>query len=326
MRTVAIDVRGVDADFASEVLASLYGYRRKNRTVAFLLWGTLGWFGAHRFYLERPGTGLLMLTTLGGALVWWLVDAFRIGAMVRQHNDEQALRQRTGLPPLELAFMPPLHRKALDRPPVWTQRWQTGSRFARGCRFAADLMVLLTAGFGLGVVASSFGVYEAVVPVLVLVYLAAAGASAVAWLNQYPVLRTLAAWSHRLRLFYYYNKPGNPLALLFRPVTGALLAPFRQRARAEVRLYLELGAVFTLLFLLEDLVSALAEDGLGALAPTSLMRLWVGEVVANFLTIYAFATPIGAVLTLYLLVRRTHTVPRLLSLVVVAAIGMGLAA
>lgn len=304
-------------------LADLYSYRRKSRLVAYLLWGVLGWFGAHRFYLERSGTGLIMLLTLGGGFIWWMADAFFIGSMVKAHDAEQAFRRHAKLPPLELAFMPPLNWEVLDRPPEWTERWQAGGRLRRWLRFAGDLVVLLLAGIGLGAVASSFGVYEAVVPVLVLTLLAAAGAEA-GRLSHVPALRGLVAWSHRLRLFYYYNRPGNPLALLFRPLTGAIPAPFRQRDRAEVKLYLELGAVFTLLFLLEDLVSALLEEGTAALAPVSLAGLWLGEVMVNFVVIYAFLTSIGAVLTLYLLVQRSHAVPRMLSALVMGAILLGL--
>src|SRR5690606_11752336 len=113
--------------------------------------------------------------------------------------------------------------------------------------------------------------------------------------------------------FYYYNAPGNPLALLFRPITATVLAPFRLRDRAEVRLYLQLGGVFTLLFLLGDLGEALVANGLGALSPTSLFALWVREATLTFIVIYSFATPIGAVLTLHLLMRRTHLIPRMLS-------------
>jgi TM2 domain-containing membrane protein YozV len=317
--------RRVDADFASEILADLYGYRRKNRVIAYLLWGTLGWFGAHRFYLERPATGLLMLASLGGGLLWWIVDGFLIRAMVEEHNAEQARRRRLGLPPLELGFMPPLSRGVLDRPPEWTRRWEDASGRRRAARLAGDVLVLLAAGYGLGLVGRRFGVAEAIVPIAVLLVLTAAGTGA-GWMTRVPLLRSLVAWGHKLRLFYYYNTPGSPIALLFRPVTGVILAPFRQRARAEVRLYLELGAVFTLLFLLEDLAGALIAEGTAALAPLSLLRLWVGEVVANFLTIYAFATPIGAVLTLYLLVRPTHTAVRLLSVLAAVAIVAGLMA
>jgi len=34
----------------------------------------LGIFGAHRFYLGKHGTAVLMLITGGGAGIWWLVD------------------------------------------------------------------------------------------------------------------------------------------------------------------------------------------------------------------------------------------------------------
>lgn len=39
-----------------------------------LLCALLGVFGAHRFYLGRVGTGLLMLFTFGGLGIWYLID------------------------------------------------------------------------------------------------------------------------------------------------------------------------------------------------------------------------------------------------------------
>ncbi|MGF7139332.1 TM2 domain-containing protein [Roseimarinus sediminis] len=41
---------------------------------AVLLCWILGIFGAHRFYLGRTGTGILMLITVGGLGIWYLVD------------------------------------------------------------------------------------------------------------------------------------------------------------------------------------------------------------------------------------------------------------
>lgn len=315
----------VDADFAEEVLSDLYRYRRKRRWLALLLWGTLGLLGAHRFYLDRPGTGLLMMFSLGGALVWWVVDGFLIGRMVRDQHAEQERRERYGLPPVELDFMPPLWRDALARPPAWTEQWRHASHGRRARRFSADLVVLLIAGLGLGSVAGQAGVWEAVLAVFVLVTLTSAG-SAVGLFGHVPVIRGLILWGHRLRLFYYYSEPGSPAALLFRPVTGALLAPFRRRDRAEVKLYLQLGGVFTLAFLLLDFGGAVLGPivtGQGLPALSDILRLWIEEATLTFVVIYAFATPIGAVLNLYLLMMRTHSVPRLMSALVVIAIVLG---
>jgi len=41
---------------------------------AVLLCWLLGVFGAHRFYLGRIGSGVLMLVTIGGLGIWYLVD------------------------------------------------------------------------------------------------------------------------------------------------------------------------------------------------------------------------------------------------------------
>jgi hypothetical protein len=291
--------------------------------VAFVLWLALGWFGAHRFYVDRHGTGLLMLFTGGGGLVWWVVDGFLVRGMVRDYNAEQTLRERVRQPPRELDFMPPLSRDVLSRPPEWVERWQSGGTGRGVARLVGDALVVGVTAFLLGAVASAAGVYEAVIAVLVLAALTVAGSGAGAF-GHLPVVRELIRWNHRLRLFYYYNKPGTPLALLFRPLSAAVLAPFRRRDRAEVKLYLQLGGVFTLLFLLIDLIEALAENGLGALSPGSLFGLWIREAVVTFIVIFSFATPIGGVLTLHLLMRRTHTVPRILSALVVVALVLGI--
>ena len=50
------------------------GVSEKSRGVALVLAAVLGPFGAHRFYVGKSGTGLLMLCTLGGAGLWYLYD------------------------------------------------------------------------------------------------------------------------------------------------------------------------------------------------------------------------------------------------------------
>lgn len=315
----------IDADFAHEVLDDLYRFRRKRLVLAWLLWGLLGWFGAHRFYLGRDGTALLMMFTGGGLLVWWIVDAFFIGAFVRDHNAEQQRRREAGLPPLQLAFMPPLDKNVLQQPPDWTCRWQARDRARQWLRFAGDLAVLVIAGTALGSLAGIDGAEEAIFAIIVVVATTALG-GATAGLQRFSLGRTLLRWTHRVRLFYYFNAPQSPPALLLRPIVGPLLAPFRKRERAEVRLWVELGFAFTLIFLLLDfaehivvpLIRGGADVGIGTLA-----GVWIEETPITFFVTYAFAAPIGAVLTLYLLVQPTHTLPRLLSAVTLAAILIG---
>jgi TM2 domain-containing membrane protein YozV len=55
-------------------IISSEGPSERSRGVALALAGVLGVFGAHRFYVGKTGTGVLMLCTLGGAGLWWLYD------------------------------------------------------------------------------------------------------------------------------------------------------------------------------------------------------------------------------------------------------------
>ncbi|NTV29294.1 MAG: TM2 domain-containing protein [Candidatus Omnitrophica bacterium] len=57
------------------------GISSKSRLVCFLLclFPVLGFLGVHRYYAGKVGTGLLMLVTLGGLGVWWLIDLIFIG-------------------------------------------------------------------------------------------------------------------------------------------------------------------------------------------------------------------------------------------------------
>jgi hypothetical protein len=52
----------------------------KSRAVALVLGLVLGVFGAHRFYVGKIGTGLLMLCTAGGLGIWYLVDNIMIAS------------------------------------------------------------------------------------------------------------------------------------------------------------------------------------------------------------------------------------------------------
>jgi len=276
-------------DFSRSVLEDVYRYRLKRPKVAWGLWLLTGIFGGHRFYFGKVGTGLLMLVTGGGSGLWWLADAFFVNRMIREFNEGQREREKAGLPPLEMDFMPAIPTdEELEGPPSWASlregRW----------RLAADALVLLIAGTALGAISGSRGDYEAVTAVLALIAITVLGAR---WDPTLPLLGELDRWSHRLRLYYRFNDPGGPLSLMFRPLVGPLTASFRKQARGEVRLYLQLGAAFTILFTLVDVVQAWGDQGFQASA-------LVGDLFVTFLTVYAFATPIGAVLTTHLMLDR----------------------
>jgi hypothetical protein len=46
----------------------------RTRAAAIPLAVLLGVFGAHRFYVGKTGTGVMMVCTLGGMGLWWLAD------------------------------------------------------------------------------------------------------------------------------------------------------------------------------------------------------------------------------------------------------------
>lgn len=296
-------------DFSRSVLEDVYRYRRKNPTAAWALWLVTGLLGGHRFYLGRTATGLLMLATGGGGAIWWLADGFFVRRMVDEYNERQTRREKAGLPPVGMEFMPAIPTdRELEGDPAWANR--RGGR----ARIAGDALVLLIAGTALGAVTAARGDFEALAAVLALIAITVFGAR---WDPHLPLLEDLDRWSHRLRLFYRFNDPGGPLSLAFRPLVGPLTAWFRKKARAEVRLYLQLGAVFTILFTLLDVAQA---AGTGGIDTGALVR----DLFVTFVTVYAFATPIGAILTTHLLLERRDEVVWALSALTVVAIGMGL--
>ena len=67
---------------------------RRSTGVAYALWFFLGLFSAHRFYLGRPKTAILQIVTIlcVVGIIWWIIDAFLIPEMTRQHTAE--IRER----------------------------------------------------------------------------------------------------------------------------------------------------------------------------------------------------------------------------------------
>jgi hypothetical protein len=64
-----------------------YSKRRKSLLFAYLAWFLLGW---HYLYLKRVGLQFAIWFTLGGFLVRWLLDFFRLPGLVGRLNEDTA--------------------------------------------------------------------------------------------------------------------------------------------------------------------------------------------------------------------------------------------
>ena len=299
-------------DFSQAVLDDLYEYRQKHNSIAFLLCLLTGLFGGHRFYLGLTFSGVAMALSGGGGGLWWIFDLFRTGKMVDAFNEEQQRRQQSGEPPKALGFMGDVDPANLTTPP-----WADKGR-GRGS-LGASLVVIALLGYGLGVTSSAIGNPEAIVAVFALLAITLLGAR---WdaLAAMPVLNEFDRWSHRLRLYYFITDPGSPWTLATRPLLGIFFAPWRAKARAEVRLYLQLGATFSAAFAVVDVVEIYA-DGWSASVVVGILL----EFLATLVTIYAFAAPIGAILTTHLLMLKSDRTLWVLSAAAVATTLLGVA-
>ena len=290
-----------DPDFSQEVIDGLYRPLTKYVSIARVFAIFLGICGAHRFYLGKTFTGALMLFTAGGGLVWWIVDLFRLKTMVLAHNEREQERQASGLPPLNMAFLPAKKSFNIEALPAWMPK-----RSSRA-RVYGSLFLLTLIGFILGVISGPTGTYE---PTIILVVFILASLTSARWpqASKIPVIASLMRWVHRLRLYYYSVDPGNIWMLALRPIYGVFYAPFNRKARAEVRLYLELGLIFSVFFVASDLIELFQHESLG-----QGIGLLIAELVQTLIFTYFFVAPIGALLTTQILLSRRDWVIWVLS-------------
>lgn len=72
--SIVINNANTNTNTNTNVNAAMLGVRMKNKWVAFLLCFFLGYFGVHKFYEGKVGTGILYLFTLGLFGIGWFVD------------------------------------------------------------------------------------------------------------------------------------------------------------------------------------------------------------------------------------------------------------
>jgi len=91
-------------------VSAQYDIEKKSLVVAYVLWFFLGYVGAHRFYLGRPLSGVIMLALSAVTLLltlvsfgvlgflwfvvglWWLIDVLLIPGMAAGRNSRIADR------------------------------------------------------------------------------------------------------------------------------------------------------------------------------------------------------------------------------------------
>ena len=303
--------KGSDPDFSLEVVNDLYQDRPRQLEVA-TVWALIGGiFGAHRFYCRKTLSGWLMLFSAGGGLFWWIWDLFHLRELVDDCNGQERARLDAGLPPSNLAFLPPRDQLRLHEPPRWAAK-----RAGRGRVLGSALMLALT-GYTLGVISHSTSMYE---PVLILLIFVVVTLLAARWnrIHDLPLLNSPARWAHRLRLYYQVVDPGNLWLLATRPLIGLLFLPWQPRARAEVRLYLQFGLVLALPFAGIQLVQLMQSGGFW-----SGFGLLVSDFLLTMLFTYLFVAPAGALLTTQLLLARKDYVIWVLTAILVYSVYVG---
>ena len=65
-----------------------FNRKRKSILVAYICWVI---FGLHYAYLNKWGVQVAFWLTGGGLGVWWLIDLFRVPALIKNRNKDTAI-------------------------------------------------------------------------------------------------------------------------------------------------------------------------------------------------------------------------------------------
>ncbi len=66
--------------------------KRKSTGAAYTYWALGAFCGLHYLYFGKKLLFVLFVCTMGGFLIWWMIDLFRIAGMVREHNKSVSLQ------------------------------------------------------------------------------------------------------------------------------------------------------------------------------------------------------------------------------------------
>ncbi|UCG42340.1 MAG: TM2 domain-containing protein [candidate division WOR-3 bacterium] len=69
------------------------GKSNTSKTTALILCIVLSWLGVHRFYVGKVGTGILLLLTIGGCGIWWIINIIQIATGEFTDKQGRALAQ-----------------------------------------------------------------------------------------------------------------------------------------------------------------------------------------------------------------------------------------
>ncbi len=283
--------------------AELKTYPHKEMKIILLLWLFTGVFGGHRFYLERPGTGILMFVTGGGSMIWWIIDLFLLKGMIQEFNEEQDRRQLAGLPAVGWEFIPSVDVDLSVIPPWYKDKRGVVKALGKGI-IVADAVVLAVFSMVLGDFMFSRGAFQPAMAALINMILILFSDRLMPYFH-WPVVHEIIHLDYKLRLFYYFNKPGGALKLLLRPIFGLFRAPFDRKVRAEIKIYLEISTVFAAFFLVLDLIVKLFSGGFSF---DNLLDNVFNRLIRDLVIIYVLVSPICATLTKHVLLRRSRIV------------------
>ena len=282
-----VEAERIDDVLQGQLAQDLTQYPTKSIVIGYVLVVCMGIFGVHRFYLERPTSGAIMLLTFGGGVVWWLLDMVFFHAIIRRYNNDQIKRREEGRPPRGYDFVPDL-KADLEIKPAWVkQRGAFITRFG----FMLDVLAVMILASAVAAISVDEQLYEPLASAVIVTLVFMFRRYFVRFFHL-PFIHQILHLDYRLRLYYSFNKPGNGLFQLFRPMVGWLFAPFVKSVRTELRLYLELGSIFAIPFLILETIQWLAA---GAQMGFSLED-YFGRIVLMYFIIYAFTCPLGAIL------------------------------